>query len=229
LQYYHSISQHFFGFLDLPGAGDLVALDAEFVSIQEEDTEMSESGDKIIIRETRHALARISVIDCRTDRVIIDDYVLPKEPVVDYLTRFSGIHPGDLDPKTSPHHLITARTAYLKLRFLVEQECIFVGHGLSSDFSTVNLFVPPSQIIDTVEIYKLEKRRHISLRFLANYVLKRDMQQDTHDSIEDARTAYELYKQAHELIVKNEFGNFLRDLYQYGDRTEWRLGIRPES
>jgi PAB-dependent poly(A)-specific ribonuclease subunit 2 len=211
----------------LPGEGDLIALDAEFVSVQEEDVEMSESGDKLVIRETRHVLARVSVIDCRTERVIIDDYVLPKEPVVDYLTRFSGIHPEDLDPKTSPHHLITARTAYLKLRYLVERGCIFVGHGLSTDFSTVNLFVPPRQIIDTVEIYRIEQRRHISLRFLANYVLKRDTQQDTHDSIEDAKTAYDLYKHALALTAKNNFEKFLRDLYQYGDRTEWRLGFSP--
>jgi PAB-dependent poly(A)-specific ribonuclease subunit 2 len=211
----------------LPGEGDLIALDAEFVSVQEEDVEMSESGDKIVIRETRHVLARISVIDCRTDRIIIDDYILPKEPVVDYLTRFSGIHPGDLDPKTSPHHLVPARTAYLKLRYFVERGCIFVGHGLSTDFSTVNLFVPPCQIIDTVELYRMEQRRHISLRFLANYVFKRDMQQDTHDSIEDAKTAYDLYKYALDLTSKNQFEEFLRDLYQYGDRTEWRLGVSP--
>ena len=213
----------------MPGEGDLIALDAEFVSVQEEDVEMSEFGDKIVIRETRHVLARVSVIDCRSDRVIIDDYVLPKEPVVDYLTRFSGIHPGDLDPKTSPHHLITARTAYLKLRYLVERGCIFVGHGLSTDFCTVNLFVPPYQIIDTIELYRIEQRRHISLRFLTNYVLKRDMQQDTHDSIEDAKTAYELYKHALDLTTKNEFEKFLHELYQHGDKTEWRLGVSPLS
>ncbi|KAI2505270.1 exonuclease [Fragilaria crotonensis] len=138
---------------DLPGEGDIVALDAEFVSVQEEKIVIGDTGDKIIFNETRHALARVSVVDCRYNSVLIDDHVLPKEPVVDCLTRFSGIRPGDLDPKTSPHHLVPARTAYLKLRSLLERRCIFLGHGLSTDFLTANLFVPPHQIIDTVELY----------------------------------------------------------------------------
>jgi len=106
---------------DFPGIGDIVALDAEFVSVQEEESILGDNGNKIVLRETRHALARISVIDCQTGNIIIDDHVVPREPVVDYLTRFSGIVPGDLDPKNSPYHLVTARTAYLKLRFLMER------------------------------------------------------------------------------------------------------------
>jgi PAB-dependent poly(A)-specific ribonuclease subunit 2 len=214
-----------FRFADLPGEGDIVALDAEFVSVQEEESVVGDSGNKIILRETRHALARVSVIDCRTRKIIIDDHVLPKEPVVDYLTRFSGILPGDLDPKTSPHHLVTARTAYLKLRFLMERGCIFLGHGLQTDFLTVNLYVPPCQIIDTVELYHKDRTRYVSLRFLANFVLRRDMQQDVHDSVEDAMAAYELYLRATELMSDGRFETFLNELYDYGQRTDWRLGV----
>jgi len=210
---------------DLPCAGDIVALDAEFVSVQEEEAISGDNGNKIILRETRHALARVSVIDCRTGSILIDDYIVPREPVVDYLTRFSGIVPGDLDAKSSPHHLVTARTAYLKLRFLMERGCIFLGHGLSQDFLTVNLYVPPSQIIDTVEIYHKERMRYISLRFLTNYVLERDMQQDVHDSVEDAKAAWELYKQATKLIEQQSFNHYLDQLYEYGAKVEWSLGV----
>jgi PAB-dependent poly(A)-specific ribonuclease subunit 2 len=124
-----------------------VAFDAEFVSVQEEETRMNESGSKVVIRDTRYAVARISVIDCDTRKVILDDHVLPKERVVDYLTRFSGIVAEDLDPVKSPHNLISSRSAYLKLRYLMEQGCIFVGHGLRQDFMTLNLIVPPHQIL----------------------------------------------------------------------------------
>lgn len=98
-----------------------MAFDAEFVSVQEEESVLNHSGNKVTVRDTRHALARVSVIDCRSGNVIVDDYVLPKEPVVDHLTRFSGIVQSDLDPKSSPHHLVSTRTAYLKLRCLKER------------------------------------------------------------------------------------------------------------
>jgi Ubiquitin carboxyl-terminal hydrolase len=105
----------------LPGKGDLIAFDAEFVSVQEEESTLTKAGSKVTLREVRHAVARISVIDCKTRKVIIDDHVLPQERVVDHLTRFSGIVARDLDPVLSPHHLISARSAYLKLRFLMER------------------------------------------------------------------------------------------------------------
>ena len=127
--------------------GKLIAFDAEFVSVQEEEASISESGAKVITRETRHAIGRISVIDCDTRKVILDDHVLPRERVVDHLTRFSGIVADDLDPVKSPHNLISSRSAYLKLRYLKEQGCIFVGHGLRQDFLTLNLIVPPHQIL----------------------------------------------------------------------------------
>lgn len=50
--------------------------------------------------------------------------------------------------------------------------------------------VPPEQVIDTVEIYRLPDQRKISLRFLAYCLLNSDIQLETHDSIEDAKTVY---------------------------------------
>ena len=105
----------------LPPKGDLVAIDAEFVCVQPEQSLMLSSGSKEITSEARNALARLSIINCQTNETIIDDYVLPMEPVVDYLTRFSGIRPNDLDVNTSPHHLVTPHEAYLKVRLLMER------------------------------------------------------------------------------------------------------------
>lgn len=175
------------------------------------------------MRETRHALARISIMDCSTGNILVDDHVLPREPVVDYLTRFSGIVHGDLDPKKSPHHLTSTRSAYLKLRYLMERGCIWVGHGLSQDFLTANLYVPPTNIIDTVELYHLPQSRHISLRYLANYVLKRDMQEEVHDSVQDANAAFELYQRALEMKSQGTFDKFLNQLYEVGQRNDWKI------
>jgi PAB-dependent poly(A)-specific ribonuclease subunit 2 len=149
--------------------------------------------------------------------------------VVDYLTRFSGIVAEDLDPSKTPHNLISTRSAYLKLRYLMDQGCIFVGHGLRQDFATVNLVVPPHQIIDTVEIFHQPGMRCISLRFLANCVLRRDMQQDIHDSVEDALASFELYEKALEWKEQGVFGKKLQEIYTHGKKNDWKLGIDEAS
>lgn len=210
-------------FLQKFKAGRPVAFDAEFVSVQEEDSELNESGQKNVLRDTRHALGRISIFDCPTETVVVDDHVLPREQVADYLTRFSGLVPDDLDPNRSNHRIISTRGAYLQLRYLLDQGCIFVGHGLKQDFSTVNLIVPPNQILDTVKIFHQSGRRYVSLRFLFNFVFGRDMQQDTHDSVEDAQAAFELYRKAMEWKREGIWEQRIKELYELGGKTSWKL------
>jgi len=87
-----------------------------------------------------------STFNKQSMRVLADDYILPVEPVVDYVTRFSGITAEDLNPLTSRHSVLSQRSAYLKLRYFIDRKCIFVGHGLQKDFETANIFIPPQQV-----------------------------------------------------------------------------------
>ncbi|KAJ3333266.1 poly(A)-specific ribonuclease [Blyttiomyces sp. JEL0837] len=201
--------------------GFLCAIDAEFVALSKEETEIRSDGSRFTIRPSKQALARVSVIrgnsGPKEGQPFIDDYIYITDPVVDYLTEYSGIKAGDLDPNISTYPLVSLKGAYKKLRYLVDSGCIFVGHGLKKDFRIINIIVPPKQIIDTVDIYyKKERQRKLSLRFLAWSVLRQDIQRDTHDSVEDARTALHLYKRYLELKQKGIFEESLEKVYEEG-------------
>ncbi|CAM9165920.1 unnamed protein product [Phaeothamnion confervicola] len=215
----------------LPGRGDVVAIDAEFVTLELEQVRLRPDGSRAVLRPARQAPARVSVVDGRPNAagpsgagsIIIDDYVVQTEPIVDYLTRFSGITPEDLEPATSRHNLSTLRAVYLKLRCLLDRGCIMVGHGLSKDFRIINLTVPPEQVIDTVELWSLPGQRKASLRFLAHFLLDADIQVETHDSVEDARIALALYKRYKECEAEGKVGETLRRLYEHGWSVDWKV------
>ncbi|SPC63264.1 related to PAN2 - component of Pab1p-stimulated poly(A) ribonuclease [Ustilago sp. UG-2017b] len=165
---------------ELPGPGTLVAIDAEFVALNQEELEIRSDGTRSVIRPTKLSLARVSVVRGQGEKqgeAFIDDHIYTPDTVVDYLTKFSGILPGDLDPKTSRHTVVPLKSAYKKLRLLVDRGCIFIGHGLKKDFRIINILVPPSQVIDTVDLYhSANHARRLSLRFLSWFLLKIDIQ-----------------------------------------------------
>lgn len=213
---------------EAPQCGSLVAIDAEFVSLRPEMVEVSYTGVRNLIRPTALSLARISAL--RGDQgpkhgvPFIDDYIVHTKPIYDYLTTFSGIEVGDLDPKKSTKTLVTLQTAYRRLWLLLNLGCVFVGHGLKSDFRCINLQVPKSQIRDTIEFYYLpDFRRKLSLKFLAYIVLKEEVQMRNHDSIEDANTALQLYEKYVELQATGEFETELNRIYSEGQQLRFRV------
>ncbi|PSK54749.1 hypothetical protein B9Z65_3838 [Elsinoe australis] len=187
--------------VETPATGIPMAIDAEFVALSKAEIDLRADGTRETIRPPRLGLARVSV--CRgagtdTGLPFIDDYIAINEPVVDYLTAYSGISPGDLDRSVSKHNLVSLKAAYKKLWILLNLGVVFVGHGLAKDFRTINIHVPKAQVIDTIDLFSLGVRsqRKLSLRFLAWYLLREEVQEGEHghDSVEDARTALKLWE-----------------------------------
>lgn len=90
---------------------------------------------------------------------------------------------------------------------------------MTSNLLFPDIFVPPDQVIDTVDLYFLRNRqRRLSLRFLAWFVLQENIQTDTHDSIEDALSALRLYKAYQDFESRDIFDDKLEELYREGKK-----------
>lgn len=160
---------------------------------------------------------------------------------------YVNVTAGDLRPETSKHTLVPLKVAYKKLRMLVDAGCVFLGHGLKKDFRIISeciyrlqagetltghcsikdIYVPPSQVIDTVDLFQSTSHpRKLSLRFLSWFLLKQDIQgadaSEGHDSIEDALAALKLYKLYLQFKTDNRLEDVLEDLYEAGRIHGWK-------
>ena len=240
-------------------AGTHVGIDAEFVLLQREEIELRPGDTRVTARPTRSGLARVSVLrgedyfqsspnqlqvpghskSLSQDSMesagmsftpFADDYIQVNEPIVDYLTTYSGIFPGDLNPHTSPYassfRLVSLKTVYRKLWLLLNLGCIFVGHGLAKDFRIINLHVPKAQVVDTAKLF-LRGQRPLKLQFLSWYLLGERVQFEAdgqgHDSVEDARMALRLWMRWRELESRGRTQKTIDDIYRKGRDTGFRL------
>ena len=215
--------------VEIPGPGFHLGIDAEFVSLEKAEVAITIEQNQEIIRPVRQGTGRISALrgsGSQEGVPFIDDYIKIDEPIVDYLTEYSGLFPGDLDASRSAHSLQSLKVAYKKLWLLLNLGCTFVGHGLASDFRTINIHVPKSQIVDTVTLFRpSNEKRRLSLRFLAWYFLDEAIQTGNHDSIVDARTALKLWRKYQEFVEQGILEQKLVEIYRDGPNT----GFKPPA
>jgi hypothetical protein len=138
------------------------------------------------------------------------------------------------------------------LTAVVDLGCVFIGHGLAKDFRTISeldtigqtrccsltnldIYVPPAQVLDTVNLYTSEDhKRKLSLRFLSWFLLKKDIQTSSHDSIEDARYALLLYKLWTEFKRDDRLSDVMDDIFFEGHKlvstpSQGRMGMEAEE
>jgi hypothetical protein len=85
-------------------------------------------------------------------------------------------------------------------------------------------------VIDTVDLYFLRGRqRRLSLRFLSWFVLHQNIQTDTHDSIEDARSALMLYTAYQDFEDQGILDEKLDELYREGRKQVGSRSHRSRS
>lgn len=131
------------------------------------------------------------------NKVLLDEFVKPEEPIVDYKTEHSGITPEIMEKTTC-----SFKRAQKHVRKLIDHNVILVGHGLENDLRALKLAHP--HLVDTAHLYDSWKGppSRPKLRELSKRFLKRLIQGDKaavageqgHDSCEDAIAALDLFK-----------------------------------
>ncbi|KAG0356654.1 hypothetical protein BGZ54_000659, partial [Gamsiella multidivaricata] len=151
-------------------------------------------------------LTRVTLID-HNGKPIFDELVMPKKPILDYLTQYSGMTASRLEG-------VTTRLADVQkiLKKIIDYNTILVGHSLENDMKVLKLAHP--FIIDTSLVFHHTRGPPYrpGLKWLAQKWLQRQIQANIergHDSAEDALACMDLIKL--KLTKPPGFGEYVQD------------------
>lgn len=147
------------------------------------DCEMCRSSNGVV-------LARVSLTDF-DNTVIIDELIKPTEPIVDYLTQYSGITEEKIAKAET-----TVEEIQDKILSIVSSNDTLVGHSLESDLNILKIKHP--KIVDTSICFDHPRGppSKASLKMLMSSHLDTSIQKSFlgHDSVEDCISCMELVK-----------------------------------
>ncbi|KAI0319403.1 hypothetical protein OF83DRAFT_1055004 [Amylostereum chailletii] len=171
---------------------------------------------EMCLTEDGRELTRICFIDYHSKKVLYDQLVKPDKPIVDYLTRFSGITAEALTPVTTKLEDVQKRLLQL---LSVSPTPILLGHSLESDLRSLKLCHP--RCIDTAIIFHHPRGRPLKpgLAWLTKKWCGREIQtrgEGGHDPEEDARACLDLLRK--KVDHGPSFGEFKTDLESIFER-----------
>ncbi|KAI8992741.1 hypothetical protein BD414DRAFT_521323 [Trametes punicea] len=172
-------------------------------------------------------LARVCLIDYASGIVVYDQLVKPGKPVVDYLTRWSGITAEALDKATATFEDVQA---HIHSVLSTTPTPVLLGHSLESDLNALKICHP--RCIDTAIIFHHPRGRPLKpgLAWLTKKWCGREIQnrgEGGHDPEEDARACLDLLKKK----VENGpgFGEFRVDMESIFERISRARGGTVKS
>lgn len=165
-------------------------------------------------------LTRVSIVDEQGNQ-FYETLVRPKNKIVDYVTRFSGITPEMMKSVTK-----TLKDVHEELRNKLPPDAILVGQSLNFDLNAMKMMHP--YVIDTSLLFNITgvARAKTKLKILAKQFLNRDIQCSAggHNSVEDCTASLQL---VHLKLANNiYFGDqWLQDRRNYHKKAATQLGI----
>ena len=146
------------------------------------------------------ALARVSVTDW-SGSVLLDTFVKVPSKVTDFRTQWSGVSARHLKSNSA----IEAEECRAQVAALLKGK-VLVGHALKNDLDALMLSHPRHDIRDTAKYRPFQrlngtKWRPRKLRDLVKEHCDLDIQKagESHDSVDDARAAMEVFKVARQV------------------------------
>lgn len=138
--------------------------------------------EMVLVKGNTSALARATLVDACTGDVLVDMLVKPSQPIVNYLTRYSGITEAMLENVTN-----TLEDCQESLFKYVHSDSFLVGHSLENDLKACQL-LPNCNILDSAYLFPHPAGLPMknALRFLVQRYFNIKIQDGAHDSTEDA-------------------------------------------